>query len=75
DEHEIHNEVQQKNIIESNVANLGNSNDIPHEQYLSDNEVSAEPSCAPSIPIDALHDNNTYIPHDPLVTELSIYKQ
>ncbi|GKA94502.1 putative reverse transcriptase domain-containing protein [Tanacetum coccineum] len=77
DEHEIHNEVQQKNIIDSNVANLGNSNVIPYEQYLSDNEVSVEPSCAPSVPIDAsvLHDNNAYIPHDPLVTELSIYKQ
>ncbi|GJT48049.1 retrovirus-related pol polyprotein from transposon TNT 1-94 [Tanacetum coccineum] len=77
DEHEIHNEVQQKNIIDSNVANLGHSNVIPYEQYLSDNEVSVEPSCAPSVPIDAsvLHDNNAYIPHDPLVTELSIYKQ
>ncbi|GJY37914.1 hypothetical protein Tco_0424278 [Tanacetum coccineum] len=77
DEHEIHNEVQQKNIIDSNVANLGNSNVILYEQYLSVNEVSVEPSCAPSVPIDAsvLHDNNAYIPHDPLVTELSIYKQ
>ncbi|GJY69568.1 hypothetical protein Tco_0472550 [Tanacetum coccineum] len=77
DEHEIHNEVQQKNIINSNVANLGNSNIIPYEQYLFDNEVSVKPSCAPSVPIDAsvLHDNNAYIPHDPLVTELSIYKQ
>ncbi|GJX77241.1 RNA-directed DNA polymerase, eukaryota, reverse transcriptase zinc-binding domain protein [Tanacetum coccineum] len=76
-EHEIHNEVQQKNIIDSNVANLGNSNVIPYEQYLSVNEVSVEPSCASSVPIDesVLHDNNAYIPHDPLVTELSIYKQ
>ncbi|GKE00567.1 integrase, catalytic region, zinc finger, CCHC-type containing protein, partial [Tanacetum coccineum] len=77
DEHEIHNEVQQKNIIDSNVSNMGNSNVIPYEQYLSDNEVSVEPSCAPSVPINAsvLHDNNAYIPHDPLVTELSIYKK
>ncbi|GKE01019.1 hypothetical protein Tco_1389002, partial [Tanacetum coccineum] len=51
DEHEIHNEVQQK--------------------------ISLTQICAPSVPIDAsvLHDNNAYIPHDPLVTELSIYKQ
>ncbi|GJV48084.1 hypothetical protein Tco_1438296 [Tanacetum coccineum] len=77
DEHEIHNEVQQKIIIDSNVANLGNSNVIPYEQYLSDNEVFVEPSCASSVPIDAsvLHDNNAYIPYDLLVTELSIYKQ
>ncbi|GKC89247.1 retrovirus-related pol polyprotein from transposon TNT 1-94, partial [Tanacetum coccineum] len=33
---------------------------------------SVEPSCASSVPIDAsvLHDNNAYIPHDLLVTEL-----
>ncbi|GKD51147.1 hypothetical protein Tco_1280123 [Tanacetum coccineum] len=74
DKHEIHNEVQQKNVIDSNVATLGNSNVIPYEQYLS---VNVEPSCASSVLIDAfvLHDNNAYIPHDPLVTELSIYKQ
>ncbi|GJX01931.1 hypothetical protein Tco_0185844 [Tanacetum coccineum] len=77
DKHEIHNEVQQKNVIDSNVATLGNSNVIPYEQYLSVNEVSVEPSCASSVLIDAfvLYDNNVYIPHDPLVTELSIYKQ
>ncbi|GJS80297.1 hypothetical protein Tco_0730178 [Tanacetum coccineum] len=44
-----------------------------------DSDVDDEPTvyCAPSVPIDAsvLHDNNAYIPHDPLVTELSIYKQ
>ncbi|GJY20811.1 ribonuclease H-like domain-containing protein, partial [Tanacetum coccineum] len=66
-------------LSSTGLANLqaGNSNVIPYEQYLSDNEVSVEPSCAPSVPIDAsvLHDNNAYIPHDPLVTELSIYKQ
>ncbi|GKG28552.1 hypothetical protein Tco_0406879, partial [Tanacetum coccineum] len=72
DEHEIHNEVQQKIVIDSNVANLGNSNVILYEQYLSVNEVSVQPSCASSISNDAsvLQDNHVYIPHDPLVTEL-----
>ncbi|GKB99037.1 hypothetical protein Tco_0985174, partial [Tanacetum coccineum] len=77
DEHETHNEVQQKHVIDSNGADMGNSNVIPYEQYLTINEVSVEPSCASSVPNDAyvLHDNNAYIPHDPLVTELNIYKQ
>ncbi|GKE40690.1 hypothetical protein Tco_1464095 [Tanacetum coccineum] len=46
-------------------------------KYLTINEVSVEPSFASSISNDAyvLHDNNAYIPHDPLVTELNIYKQ
>ncbi|GKB20164.1 integrase, catalytic region, zinc finger, CCHC-type containing protein [Tanacetum coccineum] len=77
DEHKTHNKVQQKHVIDSNGADMGNSNVIPYEQYLTINEVSIEPSCASSVPNDAymLHDNNVYIPHDPLVTELSIYKQ
>ncbi|GKF52321.1 hypothetical protein Tco_0148788 [Tanacetum coccineum] len=31
DEHEIHNEVQQKYVIDSNGVNMGNSNIIPYE--------------------------------------------
>ncbi|GKF27313.1 hypothetical protein Tco_0083207, partial [Tanacetum coccineum] len=77
DEHETHNEVQQKHVIDSNGADMGNSNVIPYEQYLTINEVSVELSCASSIPNDTyvLDDNNAYIPHDPLVIELNIYKQ
>ncbi|GKB32621.1 integrase, catalytic region, zinc finger, CCHC-type containing protein [Tanacetum coccineum] len=77
DEHETHNEVQQKHVIDSNGADMGNSNVIPYEQYLTINEVFVEPSCASSVLNNAyvLHDNNAYIPHDPLVTELNIYKQ
>ncbi|GJX25775.1 hypothetical protein Tco_0232071 [Tanacetum coccineum] len=68
---------QPKHVIESNGADMGNSNVIPYEQYLTINEVSVEPSCASFVSNDAyvLHDNNAYIPHDPLVTELNIYKQ
>ncbi|GKE25251.1 retrovirus-related pol polyprotein from transposon TNT 1-94, partial [Tanacetum coccineum] len=53
------------------------SNVIPYEQYLTVNEVSVEPSCESSVPNDAyvLHDSNVYIPHNPLLTELNIYKQ
>ncbi|GJU97391.1 retrovirus-related pol polyprotein from transposon TNT 1-94 [Tanacetum coccineum] len=77
DEHETHNEVQQKHVIDPNGDDMGNSNVIPYGQYLTINEVSVEPSCTSSVPNDAymLHDNNAYIPHDSLVTELNIYKQ
>ncbi|GJU33403.1 retrovirus-related pol polyprotein from transposon TNT 1-94 [Tanacetum coccineum] len=77
DKHETHNEVQQKHVIDSNGADMGKSNVILYEQYLTINEVFVEPSCASSVPNDAyvLHDNNAYIPYDPLVTELNIYKQ
>ncbi|GJS88266.1 hypothetical protein Tco_0770902 [Tanacetum coccineum] len=34
DEHEIHNEVQQANVIDSTSDDVGNSNVIPYEQYL-----------------------------------------
>nr|GEU58445.1 hypothetical protein [Tanacetum cinerariifolium] len=77
DEHEIHNEVQQKNIIKSTRDHMGNSNVTPYKQYLSVNDVFVVPSCASSISNDAyvLHDNDAYVPHDPLVTKLNIYKE
>nr|GEX26103.1 hypothetical protein [Tanacetum cinerariifolium] len=77
DEHEINNEVQQKNIIDSTRNHMGNSNVTPYEQYLSINDVFVVPSCASSVSNDAyvLHDNDAYVFHDPLVTELNIYKE
>ncbi|GJT66005.1 hypothetical protein Tco_1017485 [Tanacetum coccineum] len=76
-EHEIHNEVQQKNVIDSTSANMGNSNVIPYEQYLTVNDVFVVPSSASSVPNNAyvLHDNDEYVPHDPLATELNIFKE
>ncbi|GKF85729.1 hypothetical protein Tco_0253556, partial [Tanacetum coccineum] len=77
DEHEIHNEVQQEKVIDSTSTDMGNSNVIPYEQYLTVNEVSFVPSCASSVPNDAyvLYDNDTYVPPDPVATELNIYKE
>nr|GEZ75968.1 hypothetical protein [Tanacetum cinerariifolium] len=46
DEHEIHNEVQQKNTIDSTRDHMGNSNVTPYEHYLSVNDISVVPSCA-----------------------------
>ncbi|GJZ14564.1 retrovirus-related pol polyprotein from transposon TNT 1-94, partial [Tanacetum coccineum] len=70
-EHEIHDEVQQKNIIKSTSADMGNSNVIPYEQYLTVNNVFVVPSSASSVPNDAyvLHDNDAYVPPDPLATD------
>nr|GEU43423.1 putative reverse transcriptase domain-containing protein [Tanacetum cinerariifolium] len=77
DEHEIHNEVQHKNIIDSTRDHMGNSNVTLYEQYLLVNDVSVVPSCASFVSNDAyvLHDNDAYVPHDPLVTKLNIYKE
>ncbi|GJY68540.1 retrovirus-related pol polyprotein from transposon TNT 1-94 [Tanacetum coccineum] len=74
---EIHNEVQQSNVIDSTSVHMSNSNIIPDEQYLTTNDVSVVPSCASSAPNNAyvLIDNNVHTPHEPLVTELAIYKE
>ncbi|GJS56594.1 integrase, catalytic region, zinc finger, CCHC-type containing protein [Tanacetum coccineum] len=76
-EHEIHNEVQQSNVIDSTSVHMGNNNVIPYEQYMTTNDVSVVPSCASSAPNNAyvLIDNNVHTPHEPLVTELAIYKE
>ncbi|GKA83188.1 hypothetical protein Tco_0789936 [Tanacetum coccineum] len=47
-EHEIHSKVQQSTVIDSNNADIGNSNVIPYEQYLTTNDVFVVPSCASS---------------------------
>ncbi|GJZ15037.1 retrovirus-related pol polyprotein from transposon TNT 1-94 [Tanacetum coccineum] len=67
-EHEIHSEVQQSTVIDSNNTDIGNSNLIPYEQYLTTNDVSVVPSCASSAPNTAyvVIDNNVHIPNEPL---------
>ncbi|GKF47345.1 hypothetical protein Tco_0137147 [Tanacetum coccineum] len=60
--------LSEKNVIDSTSADMGNSNVIPYDQYLMVNEVFVVPSSA-------LHDTDAYVPHDPLATELNIYKE
>ncbi|GKE57705.1 hypothetical protein Tco_1496890, partial [Tanacetum coccineum] len=69
--------LSEANVIDSNTVDMGNSNVIPYEQYLSVNNVSVVPSCASSALNDAcvLFNNDAYIPHDPIATELKIYKE
>ncbi|GJV06734.1 retrovirus-related pol polyprotein from transposon TNT 1-94 [Tanacetum coccineum] len=77
DEHEIHNEVQQVNVIDSTSVDMGNNNVIPYEQYLSVDNIFVVPSCASSALNDVcvLSDNDAFVPHDPIATELKIYKE
>ncbi|GJV80419.1 hypothetical protein Tco_1516289 [Tanacetum coccineum] len=76
DEHETHNEVQQENVIDSTSVNMGNSNVIPYEQYLSVDNIYVVPSCASSILNEAcvLIDNDAFVPNDLMAIELKIYK-
>nr|GEW50262.1 retrovirus-related Pol polyprotein from transposon TNT 1-94 [Tanacetum cinerariifolium] len=66
-----------KNIMDSTRNHVGNSNVTLYEQYLSINDVSVVPICESSVSNYAyvLHDNDVYVPHDPLVTELNFYKE
>ncbi|GJS14444.1 hypothetical protein Tco_0408916 [Tanacetum coccineum] len=77
DEHEIHNEVQQSNVIDSTIVYMGNNNVIPHEQYLSFNNISVVPSCASSTlnNVCVSSNNDVFVPHDPIANELKIYKK
>ncbi|GJR56822.1 hypothetical protein Tco_1498984 [Tanacetum coccineum] len=74
---EIHNEVQQSNVIDSTSVYMGNNNVIPYEQYLSVNNISVVPSCASSTlnNVCVSSDNDAFVPHDPIANELKIYKE
>ncbi|GJS74591.1 integrase, catalytic region, zinc finger, CCHC-type containing protein [Tanacetum coccineum] len=77
DEHEIHNKVQPSDVIDTTSVHMGNSNVIPYEQYLSVNDIFGVPSCASSAVnnVCALPVNDAFVPHDPIATELKIYKE
>ncbi|GJT45519.1 hypothetical protein Tco_0954234 [Tanacetum coccineum] len=77
DEHEIHNEIQQSNVIYSTSVYIGNSNVIPYEQYLSVNNIFVEPSCASSTlnNVCVSSDIDAFVLHDPIANELKIYKE
>nr|GEZ00224.1 hypothetical protein [Tanacetum cinerariifolium] len=74
--HEIPNKVKQTNVLDSDSADMGNSNVIPYEQYVKHNEESVGPSSASSVQYDdyMLHENSAYVPDDSFTTTLNIYK-
>nr|GEY42630.1 integrase, catalytic region, zinc finger, CCHC-type, peptidase aspartic, catalytic [Tanacetum cinerariifolium] len=76
DHHEIPNEVQQTNVLDSNSADMGNINVIPYEQYVKYNEESIVHNGASSVQYDdyMLHENSAYVPDDSFTTTLNIYK-
>ncbi|GJT89319.1 retrovirus-related pol polyprotein from transposon TNT 1-94 [Tanacetum coccineum] len=77
DEHKVHNKVQPSDGIDTTSVHMGNSNVIPYEQYLSVNDISGVPSCASfalnSVCVSPVNDE--FVPHDPIATELKIYKE
>ncbi|GJS39752.1 retrovirus-related pol polyprotein from transposon TNT 1-94 [Tanacetum coccineum] len=77
DEHEVHNKVQPSDVIDTTSVHMGNSNVTPYEQYLSDNDISGVPSCASSAlsSVCVLPVNDAFALHDPIATELKIYKE
>ncbi|GJT35882.1 hypothetical protein Tco_0926301 [Tanacetum coccineum] len=56
-EHEIHSELQQSTVIDSNNVDMGNCNVIPYEQYLTTNDISVVPSCGSSAPNNVMNDD------------------
>nr|GEX74526.1 hypothetical protein [Tanacetum cinerariifolium] len=70
--HEIPNEV----LLDSDSADMGNSNVIPYEQYVKHNEEFDVPSGASSVQYDdyMLHENSAYVPDNSFTTTLNIYK-
>ncbi|GJS82415.1 hypothetical protein Tco_0748956 [Tanacetum coccineum] len=77
DEHEGHNKVQPSDVIDTTSVHMGNSNVTPYEQYLSDNDIFGVPSCASSAlsSVCVSPVNDAFVLHDPIATELKIYKE
>nr|GFD10219.1 hypothetical protein [Tanacetum cinerariifolium] len=54
------------NVLDSDSADMGNSNVIPYEQYVNHNEESVVPSGASSVQYDdyMMHENSAYVLDD-----------
>nr|GEU81528.1 hypothetical protein [Tanacetum cinerariifolium] len=68
--------IPKTNVLDSDSADMGNSNIIPYEQYVKHNEGLVIPGGESSVPNDAcvMHENNAYVPDDSFNTTLNIYK-
>nr|GEW76008.1 hypothetical protein [Tanacetum cinerariifolium] len=64
------------NVLDSDSTDMGNSNIIPHEQYVKHNKGLVIPSGESFVPNDAyvMHENSAYVPDDSFTTTLNIYK-
>ncbi|GJZ69611.1 hypothetical protein Tco_0633161 [Tanacetum coccineum] len=70
EEHEIHNDVQPNNVVDSDTAYTSNSNIISYEQYVQDNKDQVVHSDVSSVPNDAVMiiTNDIYEQDTPSVT-------
>jgi hypothetical protein len=75
-EQTIYNEVQQTNVAELDIANLGNSNIVPYEQYVKHNVESVVSSNISSVDDDMceLDEYTAVAPDDTLITRINILK-
>jgi hypothetical protein len=75
-EQKIYNEEQQTNIVELDIAYMGNSNFVPYEQYVKHNVNSVVSSDISSVDDNVCeHDEYTAVaPDDTLTTRINILK-
>jgi hypothetical protein len=68
--------VQLKNIVNTNVTDMGNTNNIPYEMYVNDNGRFVIPSDMPSIDSSEheVHEHTIYNPDDSLLTRINTLK-
>ncbi|GJR91471.1 hypothetical protein Tco_0215482 [Tanacetum coccineum] len=77
EEHEMHNVVQQNDVVDSDTKYTSNSNIISYEQYLRDNEDQVGHSDVSSVPNDAIMiiTNDIYEQDASITAELARYKE
>ncbi|GKB84980.1 retrovirus-related pol polyprotein from transposon TNT 1-94 [Tanacetum coccineum] len=71
EEHEIHNDVQPNDVVDSDTEYTSNSNIISYEQYVQDNENQVVHNDVSSVPNDAPNNNV----NASLTAELARYKE
>nr|GEY59832.1 retrovirus-related Pol polyprotein from transposon TNT 1-94 [Tanacetum cinerariifolium] len=73
EEHVMHDSVQQDHVVDSHADYTSDSNMIPYDKYVKDNEVSVAHSDVSSVPNDAfmMIYNDMYEPHAPSVSNPS----
>nr|GEU40235.1 retrovirus-related Pol polyprotein from transposon TNT 1-94 [Tanacetum cinerariifolium] len=68
--------LSETNVLDSDSADMGNSNVMPYEQYVKHNKESVVPRGASSVQYDdyMMHENSAYVLDDSFTTTLNIYK-
>ena len=76
-EKRIYFKVQQTNVVESNTADMGNTNVSPYEHYVKHNDESVVPSDESSVDLDMCEfdEYTANVPDDTLTTRIKILKE